>query len=474
MLATTTLRLAILALLSVVPALASTTQDDRRRQSMPTNIHPALPPQPTPISMGDDGAVELSESTLLANPELLHHALLSALAYDNTEGVAVLLPIYQKQPADHLDDGLIAWASAAIAKPKDAISQYQALSARYPDNALLSLRLGQAYFANQQYQEAQAIFKAQPDAVQDMLAPYLQHIDTLQKPRIYLTGNYLSNQNINNAPNNADLGGGWTANTPKSAHGLYAHLGLQKRHLLTDGTFAEPQFGLSGKYYWDAKHYNEWTARAALALGKSTADNSFILSPFFEQTYYAGGMTDENNNNQAPTPHHFVDTAGITLHASTTLSPKSALSFTGELGQNHYAERKHLNGYNLSTSPTWHYYYPTGSLSLGTEHQYANTRDKDDSFKKTGVRLAINQQWGNIGAHLSLRRAKRTYLAPMPIFNQIEQNTERELSASLWHTRLHYRGLTPRLTWHYQKTDSNIALRRYQKGQVFIEVSGQF
>ncbi|TJY49520.1 surface lipoprotein assembly modifier [Histophilus somni] len=59
-------------------------------------------------------------------------------------------------------------------------------------------------------------------------------------------------------------------------------------------------------------------------------------------------------------------------------------------------------------------------------------------------------------------------------FNKTQRNRELGVQVSVWHRAVHWQGLTPRLTWSYTKTDSNIPLFRYNKQRLFLEINKQF
>lgn len=46
---------------------------------------------------------------------------------------------------------------------------------------------------------------------------------------------------------------------------------------------------------------------------------------------------------------------------------------------------------------------------------------------------------------------------PIRIFRITQRNKEYGVQVSLWHRALHFKGITPRLTWQYNKVKSNHA-----------------
>ena len=69
--------------------------------------------------------------------------------------------------------------------------------------------------------------------------------------------------------------------------------------------------------------------------------------------------------------------------------------------------------------------------------------------------------------------AKRSYKEPT-YFGITQDNDEYSTSLSLWHKKIHYAGFTPKVTWSYSKTDSNVAIYSYDKNQIFFDVTKSF
>lgn len=452
----------------------TTTQDDRRRQSDNTPLAlPVSPTSSTALPSPTDGTVEINEQQLLATPDLLQRAMLSALLYNNADNVAFLLPLYKQQDPKRIDSELIVWATAVIDgkdSPPKAIKGYKKLLDKHPNHTIIAVRLGQAYLANRQYTEALRVFKTQEPALSEQLLPYITYIEQIQKPQVSLSGNFLSDKNINNAPNNTTLGGGWRASPPESATGVLANINASKRFLFDDGQFLAPELNVNGKYYWNAKHYNEMVSRASLGIGKQDNTHQFVISPFFEHTAYAGGKKDQAKFSS------FSWATGIGFETRSPIK-QYTLSVNGEIAKNSYTTRKHLDGYAVNISPTLSYtpsWFDNGVVGIGGDVGYVHTQDKDDSYRRMGVRFLASKQWQNVGVRGNIGIAKRDYLAPMPIFNKTQNNTEYNASLSIWHNGLTYKNIVPRLTWQYQKTDSTIGLYNYDKNRLFVELGTRF
>ncbi|MDO4442095.1 MAG: porin family protein [Moraxella sp.] len=449
-------------------------QDDRRRQAdQPFEIPKPAEPE-LPIDVPQAQAITVDKKMLLSQPELLARAMLSALVYHQTDGVEALLPIYEAQPQALIEVPMLTWAKATIAtKHQDhrtAVALYQELLEDYPNNQLFKARLAQSLFAHRQYKEAHDLIKDDP-VLSEQMTPYVRAIEKLAKTNIRIGGNIIADKNINNAPRQRDLGGGWTASEPISAHGLATHASISKRFLFEQGVSVTPELGIRSKLYRDAKQYNEVTARSSLGVGMRDDKGGLSIAPFHEITYYAGANRD--NHKLA----HFSDSLGVRVGADIKTTNDGQLSTQVEISKNRHQTRKHLDGHSVSISPSFSKRYDAlggAWLSVGADFNYVKTQDKDDSYRRYGLSGSIAKQWQDFGVSANASYAKRRYLAPMPIFGKTQVNDEYSAGLSLWHDKLSYKGFMPRLTWQYQKTDSSIPLYRYDKNRVFVELMGSF
>ena len=226
----------------------------------------------------------------------------------------------------------------------------------------------------------------------------------------------------------------------------------------------------NGKYYWNNKKYNEYTARGSLGLGFQNANQTITLLPFMEQTWYAGGSS------KSETVKRFSQASGATLESQYWFSPQWQLNTTYEYAEQRYRSRKHLNGnYHFIGGNLVYLHNAKQYWFVGANFNRTSTRDKDDSYIRRGIQAGWGQEWGwGLSTRLSVNFARKNYYAPMPIFNITQRNREYGVNASIWHRAVHYWGITPRLTWSYSKVKSNHAFYTYDKHRVFIEFSKQF
>lgn len=449
--------------------------DDRRlQQQSDTDLvfEAPKPPMPTPNTSATALVLEVDEKQLLENPTLLSRALLSALVADNHEQVAVVLPIYKKQPVANIEPDMLIWANAVLARgehrPDEAVGHYRALLDKYPHHALFAVRLGQAYFANRHYIEALELFEAQDEPIKRELMPYIHAIKKQQKPRANFAVNMINDKNINNVPKQRDLGGGWMADEALASRGILLDLAVDKSYLLPDGVVFRPQLSLHTKRYQDAKHYDEMSLKLASAIGINNHQHSLTITPFYERMYYAGGQKQHSKM------RHFSDHVGIGMAYDWRANRALTLSLSTQLTQNHHQVRKHLEGHSVSVSPMMSVMGDDWMGRLAVDYQKTHAQDKDDSFVRYGVRGSLMKQWGQLGVQGNVGLARREYQAVMPIFNKTQINDEWQAGLSVWHDKIRYKQFVPRLSYHYQKTDSTIGLYSYDKGRLFVEVTGHF
>jgi len=64
---------------------------------------------------------------------------------------------------------------------------------------------------------------------------------------------------------------------------------------------------------------------------------------------------------------------------------------------------------------------------------------------------------------------------PAPdLIGKIQKNDEYSSALTLWHRDLHFFGMTPKVTWQYQKVSSNHPFYSYDKNRVYFEMSKTF
>ncbi|MGX2950026.1 surface lipoprotein assembly modifier [Ursidibacter sp. B-7004-1] len=455
--------------------------NDQRIQTETTAVAPETKPviKPQVEEHKQGNSISITKEELANHPDLVVRALLPAVMQGNMDNVELLFPIYQQIPAEFKDDILTQWAEAILAKKKqkysDSIRLYRQVLAVQSDILPARLQLAATLFENSELEAAEDQFQKLrseplPDEIQSIISQYLNAIN--QRDRWTFSGGltYLNDPNINNAPKAGTTYGNWSAPKAESAQGVGFNFEISKKWSWGNGFFNQLGLNTNGKYYWNNKKYNEISFRGDFGIGYQNAKATLSLSPFIEQTLYAGG------SEKSDTLKRFSKSSGGALQFSYWLSPKWQWNNNYEYGEQRYVSRKHLNGN--------YHFVSTGLVYLANAKQYwtlnlnynrTSTRDRDDSFLRRGVSLGWGQEWGKgLSTRLSVSFAQKHYKGPMPIFNITQRNKEYGVQASIWHRAVHYLGVTPRLTYSFTKTRSNHPFYTYDKHRVFVDFSKQF
>lgn len=456
--------------------------DDVRamEQNLPMPPHQTALGTATKTAQSQAQRLTMSKAEFAKQPDLVVRALMAAVSQNNGEAVDLVFPIYQQIPAQFQDPLLTRWGSAIYAKNQGnltaSIADYRQILAEQPDLTLVRLQLASALFndnqleaAEDQFQKLRAENQNEP-TLRSIVDQYLAAI-THQDRWTFSGGlTYLNDPNINNAPKSGTTYGNWQAPKAESAQGVGLNFNLGKKWSWGNGFYNEFRLDGNSKYYWNNRKYNEASGRASVGLGFQNAKWNLAVLPFMEQSLYAGGKTGQTSYKR------FSQGGGATLEASYWLNPQWQLNANYEFMELRYATRKHLNG---------NYHYLNGGITYlanAKRYYFANlnfnrtsTRDKDDSFIRRGISIGWGQEWDKgFSTRLSLSYAQKNYQAPMPIFGITQRNKEFGVQASVWHRAVHFMGITPRLTYSFNKVKSNHSFYSYDKHRVFIDFSKRF
>ncbi|WP_373777401.1 surface lipoprotein assembly modifier [Glaesserella sp.] len=456
--------------------------NDQRIQT--ENTVTQIPPVAAPKKEGEGKkenaqTISMTKEELVNHPDLVVRALIPALQQGNGDNVELLYPIYQKIPTQYHLPIFNKWSEAILAKrARDytmSIRLYREILAENANMAEVRFQLAVVLFENNELEAAEDQFKKLRSEVkspqdQAFLDQFLEAITRKDRWTFNAGLTYLNDPNINNAPKAGTRYGNWMAPKRESAEGLGFNINIGKEWSWGNGFFNELRLNSNGKYYWDNKKFNEITGRGSLGVGFQNAKTTLVLLPFIEQTLYAGG------SRQSDTLKRFSKAGGAGLESSYWLTPKWQLNGNYEYAEQRYTTRKHLNGN--------YHFVSAGVVYLASAKQYwfmnlsynrTATRDRDDSFFRRGVNFGWGQEWSKgLSTRFSISLAQKRYKAPMPIFGITQRNKEYGFQASVWHRAIHWQGITPRLTYHFNRTRSNHVFYSYDKHRVFLELSKQF
>ena len=424
----------------------------------------------------DKHTLSITKEELSKHPDLIVRGLITAVSQNNGEAVQLLLPLYQNLSKQ--DPFLLEWANAINAREErrfsEAVTRYRTLFSQGSTILPLRYQLAQALFLNNDNEAAKDQFQklraeqVSPESIV-MIDQYLSALNRRDQWKFRGGLSFLNESNINNAPKASTRIGNWNAWERESATGFSYFAEAEKKWSLSHNYFAQFSIEGRGKYYWDNKKYNEFNGRVGAGVGYQTARFEISLMPFTERRWYAGGASGNESMKQ------YSKNSGARLDLTYWLNEKWQISTALEYGEQRYNTRKHLNGNNYLWSNTLSYFPKSGQFwFVGADYNRENTRDEDNAYQRKNLRLGWGQEWGwGISTRVSLAYAHRTYKGA-DLFNIRQKNNEYQSAVTLWHRDLYFWGITPKITWSYQRVSSNHPFYSYDKNRIFLEMGTTF
>ncbi|ECJ2445494.1 DUF560 domain-containing protein [Salmonella enterica subsp. diarizonae] len=424
----------------------------------------------------DEPLIELSSTDLERYPYIAYQGLLQSLIQQNIQAIDIFLPAYQKLTV--ADPAFIRWANAIQAsyagKYREAIRLYRLLIADFPDNDIIRFQLAVTLFDNQDNEAAEKQFQKLRSGkltqeLELVLDSYLMRIQQRDFWSFNVQLSYANENNINNAPPVGTVLNGWQTARPESATGFDYGLSAEKSWSLPHSIFTEYRFDGYGNQYWDNHKYDQLTVRNSFGLGYRNKDIRFLMLPFYEQRWYGGGSGELGGL------RYYANSYGLRGESRFQLTGNWQLYTTGEYGINSYLARKYLNGdeYRFSAmvifspSPEQYWFYRAS-------YDQSDSRAADDSYYRYGSRAGWGYEWPyGISSVLQFSYGRKLYHG-RDFFGIIQKNHEYASSITLWHRSIYFFGVTPKISWLYQKTNSNHPFYDFSKNKVLINFTKEF
>lgn len=418
----------------------------------------------------------LNETQLLAQPALLYRALQSALMLKNTENIRVLLPLYQRLPPPH-DTILITLCQAMLhhtdGQYDQAITLYRQALASNPEMPSVRFDLAQALFTNHQNEAARDQFirlrsdTTMPDWVRNSIENYLNELDKRTTWQFYGSINYTQDNNINNSGEAFRLGSGTVRPAPpESAHGLNYRFGAERDWPIHNQWHIRTNLSIDGKLYWDNHPYDDLAIRTEIGPVYQSARTEAAILPYFERRWYG---TEPYNRE-----------TGIRNIWRHWIAPNHQLNLTAEWGKlhhdtDHHPGRARFDGQSSVISAAWFYIQnPRQYWLLATSYSRRKARDTSQSYTRNSIRIGWTREWSyGLSTSLTAEAAHRQYDTENLFRIRVNQN-EYNASLTLWHRRLHFWGITPRLVGTWQKYQGNYPINNHSKANAFIQLSKTF
>lgn len=434
-------------------------------------------------NLKQQAALDNLKQDLLKNPNLLEKLFLESLILADLRLLPLFIEIYPK--VEKYDPSLIEWGEVLLQRNNDltgAIQNYRKLVEIFPDNYFLRYQLAETLFYNQDIKAAQKEFEQLKSSYAldkenvQLINKYLEMIDKKYSWNFSFGGTFLNDPNLANSAKQGQKmilanGAEITYDTPRQkGQGFSAWLGANKRWGLANGKYVLFNSGLSNKYYWNNKKFNELNSNISLGLGYENAKFSTEFTPYASRRWYSGGV------NGSDALKRYSDTYGVGLSANYWLTAKLKYSFHYNYGYDFYrGENKNIyNGANHFVSNSLLYFAkPTQYFSLGADFSTKNAAKDINSYNRIGARLGWGQEWPlHFSSNVSLGVAKRSYKEGNFLGKQ--ENKEYSLSFSLLNRKINYLGFMPKLSMSYMKVNSNIPIYTYDKYNMMLEVERAF
>lgn len=433
-----------------------------------------LPPFEAQVQSG--GAVELSGDELLAQPDLLHRALDSALVLNDRQALAVLLPIYRRLPSEKQDAVLPVFAQARAdmldGRWAEAAAAQRAVLRENPDFAPVRMDLLHALLRDRRNREAAeelAVLRETPDLpphIAERLDGYEQSLRRQNGWQWNAGLNYLHDENVNNAPNVREVrtvNGTWTLPEPQRAHGAAYTLSADKTTPLRGHWAWQFSAETAGKFYWDNHAYDDLLLHGGISLLHRTDRQEWQVRPFYEQRWFG----------TEPYSRHYGAAVGYGRRLSAHWHGRLNVQY----GRKIHRERRFLDGGRFRSSAVLSY-MPSEKqrIRFAADWTRENAAQPDSAYRSGGMAFGWQRQWTN-GAEtaLHLNAAFKRYDAPdWFLYDRRRKDREYGVYVSVGHRKLQWKGLMPKLAWTWTAVRSNHLFYRSRKQQVFVEIGSSF
>lgn len=378
----------------------------------------------------------------------------------------------------NIDPIFFEWADAILEHQKknysESIRYYRKVISARPDWYSARLQLATVLYLNKDILSAEEqLRKLRSESLsQDVAGLIDRFIARIQKTDHWsFRGGftYLNEKNINNAPVSGRSVGRWKSGKPQSGKGVMYWGEAEKTFSLPDNLFGITRLAASGKTYWNNHAYDELDGSIGIGLGYRNVNTMVQLLPFYEKSYYSGGQTAGGGLQP------YSDTTGIKTESQFQFSPHWRLYSDFKMGKNEYKKRTYLDGHSYSLNETLIYFPdPRQYISAGLGYSMVRAEAKDNSFDKTAFRTGWMYEWnGGISTLLQAAYGYKTYLGG-DFWGIKKINHEYSTSATVWHRDIYFFGITPKITWNYQRTDSNHPFYDTEKNRLFLSFSKYF
>ncbi|WP_439243727.1 surface lipoprotein assembly modifier [Lonepinella sp. BR2474] len=439
----------------------------------------ALAPNITPeqVSSADTpNIIEFTDDELIQHPEIARQLLNNLIDTQQWELVERLIPLYQQTPQP--DVTLIEYAKAnlelAQSELRPAIKRLRQILSENDNFAPVRFLLAKALYEDYQDSAAQDQFERlradnPPAEIAQINEQYLNALHQRNSWDLSFNFSYLQENNVNNAAKSDRIHIGnstWLKSPeslPQKAHGINYGFNLSKKFNLLNGHYILFENDFSAKQYWDNHQFDDIINRTSLGYQYQNTDNRLAILPFYEWRWLGN--------------HRYTGAFGTRAEVEHWFSPNWRLSVAGEWGktkQIHYAD---ANSHTALYSGTL-MYLPDAKryFYLGTDYSKERANDAIYSYHRKSLRAGWGQSWwAGISTRLNLYYAHKNYQTPHRLLLKTRQDKEWGGTLTLWKQNWHFWGITPKLSYSFNKVSSNLSeLYSYDKQRLFLNFEKTF
>ncbi|MFV2030227.1 surface lipoprotein assembly modifier [Neisseria sp. S1] len=426
------------------------------------------------------GPEVLTETDLLAKPETLVYLINRAVINKQWDLLTDLLAVYRR--SEQPDQNLIRHAEGALLRKQgqvgEAVKRYRSLLEEQPELDYVKLDLGLMLVEDKQYKEAEEVLSSLKDSdlpprAKNMAAAYSKALDKVQAWQPDFSLHYERTDNVNNASNERVIewqGKRWTKNAeslPQSAEGFRYGAGFKRDKNIGGNHFVHANLSGDGVFYWDNHDYDEQSLRLSSGYKNQNANRSWGVIPFVEKNWLGGSSYSRLH--------------GAGWEYGYKVSPRLNIALNASRTERHYDKEetaKRYNGFSNALGTTATYRVDCSwTVFGGLDYQVDNNRDASVSSDRRGVRIGTVKNFDNgLGTRVNLRYTRRIFDAPEPVvYRYIRKDHEYQVQASVWHRKLAWQGIMPRLNFRYLNIDSNMpGFYSRSSAQWFVSVEKAF
>ncbi len=167
---------------------------------------------------------------------------------------------------------------------------------------------------------------------------------------------------------------------------------------------------------------------------------------------------------------------GLRAEGQYWITPTIRYQAVADFGRDDYVKKyDYLNGNTFLFSNTL--LFATNQKQFfygGLDYINKTASDDSDAYNRYGVRLGWQREWGKgISTSVSSGYSQRINKGE-DFFGMRRRDKDYRIGLSVWNRQWHYYGITPRVSFSYNKTKSNNPLYNYDNSRVFIDFSKTF